>query len=186
MEKHENQRITLTKRLVQEAFLLLLKTTDIHKMSVRDLCAKAGINRTTFYNHYSCPYDVLKEMSQNYLNAIESTLNSAAIGDHEEAHQRVQIVFHYMEDHLELSRILINNNLDISFHERLFSLPKVTQLLEETLTCVEDQYEKEAIISFAISGSCKLIQDWINAESRISPDQEAKLVLRLAKRVCSV
>ncbi len=186
MKKQENQRITLTKRLVQEAFLLLLKTTSLQKMSVRDLCAKAGINRTTFYNHYGCPQDVLNEMSQNYLTDVEQTLNSVVIGNHEETHQRVEIVFHYMEEHLELSRILINNNLDSSFIEKLFSLPKIIELLEETLTKVENQYEKNAIISFAISGSVKLIQDWINTDNRISAKKEAHLVLKLSKRVCSV
>ena len=53
MEKKENQRITLTKRLLQEALLLMLRDESINKISVRDLCEKAGINRTTFYNHYS-------------------------------------------------------------------------------------------------------------------------------------
>lgn len=186
MKKQENQRITLTKRLVQEAFLLLLKTTSLQKMSVRDLCTKAGINRTTFYNHYSCPQDVLNEMSQNYLTDVEQTLNSVVIGNHEETHQRVEIVFHYMEEHLELSRILINNNLDSSFIEKLFSLPKIIELLEETLTKVENQYEKNAIISFATSGSVKLIQDWINTDNRISAKKEAQLVLKLSERVCSV
>ena len=59
MEKKENQRITLTKRLLQEALLLMLRDESINKISVRDLCEKAGINRTTFYNHYSCLFLIL-------------------------------------------------------------------------------------------------------------------------------
>ena len=44
-------RRTLTKRLIREALLELLKTKSIQKISVRELCDAAGINRTTFYNH---------------------------------------------------------------------------------------------------------------------------------------
>ena len=62
MKKKENQRIMLTKRLVQDALIILLRTTDISKISIRELCEKAGINRTTFYNHYGSQYDVLKDI----------------------------------------------------------------------------------------------------------------------------
>ena len=71
MEKKENQRITLTKRLLQEALLLMLRDESINKISVRDLCEKAGINRTTFYNHYSCPADVLNDISQSFMNGMK-------------------------------------------------------------------------------------------------------------------
>ena len=77
MEKKENQRITLTKRLLQDALINLLRTTDISKISIRELCEKAGINRTTFYNHYGSQYDVLKELSGNFLADIEAALTNA-------------------------------------------------------------------------------------------------------------
>ena len=77
MEKKENQRITLTKRLLQEALLLMLRDESINKISVRDLCEKAGINRTTFYNHYSCPADVLNDISQSFMNDIGRMLDEA-------------------------------------------------------------------------------------------------------------
>lgn len=163
----------------------LLQTTDISRISVRDLCEKAGINRTTFYNHYGCPFDVLKEMSQTYLADIEHTLNSGTTGEQADVNRRVEIVFGYILEHIELSKILINSNLDSHFSESLFSLPKVTQLLEQTLSSVQDAAEKASVIAFAISGSYKLIQDWVNAENRLPAEKEAQIVLMLAKRVCS-
>ena len=71
MEKRENQRITLTKRLLKEAFLEMFKTTSLDKIHVRALCEKAGINRSTFYKYYSSPYDLLEEMVTKYIEFIE-------------------------------------------------------------------------------------------------------------------
>ena len=51
MEK-QNQRIMLTKQLIHAAFLRLLRSKGIREISIRELCDEAGINRTTFYNHY--------------------------------------------------------------------------------------------------------------------------------------
>ena len=52
MARKENQRITLTKKLLQEGLLRLLETKRLDKISVTELCREAGINRATFYNHY--------------------------------------------------------------------------------------------------------------------------------------
>ena len=70
MEKRENQRITLTKRLLKEAFLEMFKTTSLDKIHVRALCEKAGINRSTFYKYYSSPYDLLEEIFKKELNTL--------------------------------------------------------------------------------------------------------------------
>ena len=72
LEKKENQRIMLTKRLLQTAFLKLLKVKPIHAISIRELCLEAGINRTTFYYHYGSQYDLLEDISRRFLASISS------------------------------------------------------------------------------------------------------------------
>lgn len=67
MYKLKNQCRTLTKRLLKESLIKLLKEKDIQKISITELCNEAGINRTTFYSHYSSQYDVLKDMETTIL-----------------------------------------------------------------------------------------------------------------------
>ena len=43
MEPKENQRIMLTKQLLQNALLKLLKTVPLHAISIRELCKEAGL-----------------------------------------------------------------------------------------------------------------------------------------------
>ena len=75
-EKKINQRVMLSKRLIKESLTELLKTKGIHNLSVRLLCETAGINRTTFYKYYGSQYDVLAEMEEELLEAI----NRSGIG----------------------------------------------------------------------------------------------------------
>lgn len=184
MDKKENQRIALTKRLVQEALLLLLQRKSIYQISIRELCEKAGINRSTFYNHYGSQYDVLAEMAQAYLVSIENAIGAVNIRDKQSVLQRVTLVFQHIADNIELSKMLINNNIDATFSERLFSLPKIEELLNNALSEMQDENEKQAVISFAIHGSYKLLQDWINTDDRPSPEAQAKCILTLAGKVC--
>ena len=174
----------LTKQLLQTAFLKLLKVKPIHAISIRELCAEAGINRTTFYNHYGSQYDLLGDISQRFLDAIAQCLKDADTNSQEGIQRRVTLVLHYIEDNLELSGLLLNNSLDPVFAERLFSLQQITDLLQlALLDCAEEQ-ERKATIAFAIHGGYKLLCDWINDPDRISPELQTERILRLARRVC--
>ena len=61
MAQKENQRIALTKKLLQEGLLRLLEVKTLDKISVTELCRESGINRATFYNHYTSPQDLRSE-----------------------------------------------------------------------------------------------------------------------------
>lgn len=51
MNKQES-RYAGTASLMDEALLLLLEQKDFDRITVKELCQKAGVNRTTFYLHY--------------------------------------------------------------------------------------------------------------------------------------
>lgn len=179
-----NQRVALTKQLIYKSFLTLLKKKSIRQISVRELCEEAGINRTTFYNHYGSQYDVMAEIADNYLNKISRMLESADVQDQESVQSRVALVLQYMQDELELSALLLNNNIDEGFAARLFSLPKIEDMLLAALAGIHDEKVKAATVAFAIYGGYKVLQDWINDAERIPPSQEAELLLELAGKVC--
>lgn len=49
----ENQRIAITKGLLKESLLHLLKKKKIDRITITELCQESGINRSTFYR-YAC------------------------------------------------------------------------------------------------------------------------------------
>lgn len=181
-----NQRVVQTKQRIYESFLKLLEVKSIHHISISELCKAAKINRTTFYNHYGSQYDVLKEMSDNYLNNIEQMIMEADAQNKSDIHYRVTLVLQYMLDNIQLSALLMNNNLDESFALRFFSLPEIGMMLDMRLSDINDTRIKSATISFAIYGSYKILQDWINDENRCIPSVAAALILNLAERVVMI
>ncbi|MGM9618884.1 MAG: TetR/AcrR family transcriptional regulator [Oscillospiraceae bacterium] len=178
------QRTALTKQRIHSAFLALLKQKSIRQISIRELCEKAGVNRTTFYNHYGSQYDVLAEIADGYLGEIARTIENADVRDKESVHSRVALVLRFMRENAELSSMLVNNNIDESFAQRLFSLPKIGDMLQTALADIRDEKVKAATIAFAIHGSYRVLQDWINDPEPASPDEEAELILGLAGGTC--
>lgn len=185
MEQKKNQRIRLTKKLLTDAFLTMLQERPVHAVSIRDLCEKAGINRTTFYHHYGSQYDLLNDIANRFLAQIAQQLAEADPENQESVQERVTRVFHYLEDNLSLSKLLLNSNADPSFAEKLFALPKIVDLMNASLKNCADPQKKHAMISFAIHGSYHLLQEWINSEQRLCAEAQAGIILGLARRVCN-
>ena len=46
-------RIRYTQRILKESFLILLKQKPVNKITVKEVCEMAELNRATFYAHYS-------------------------------------------------------------------------------------------------------------------------------------
>ena len=75
MNTKNNQRTRISKLLFRNALMDLLRQKgDIHKISVRELCEKAELNRSTFYSHYNEPKELLEELESELLTSTENHL----------------------------------------------------------------------------------------------------------------
>lgn len=183
MEKRENQRVKLTKRLIREALIEQLKSKSVERISVRELCVQAGINRSTFYAHYGSQTDVLSDIAAQYLRDISDAIASADVKDPADVTRRVTVVLEYIRNHIELSRMLIGNYVDRDFAMRLISLPKIQDMLSDALDGTQEQ-ERLDCMAFTVSGSYRLIEEWLNASDPVPPETEAQRILAIARRVC--
>lgn len=50
----------------------LLKTREIEKITVADICRLAEINRSTFYRHYETPYELLACLEDEMFEQLRS------------------------------------------------------------------------------------------------------------------
>lgn len=59
-----------TAELMDQALLLLLETKEYDYITVKEVCAKAGVNRSTFYLHYESLDDLLIESVEYITNKL--------------------------------------------------------------------------------------------------------------------
>jgi AcrR family transcriptional regulator len=176
-----NQRVMLTKRLIREALLEMLKTNNIKKISIRELCQVAGINRTTFYNHYGSQYDVLNEIAEMYIqNTSFAIIND--ISQNKGIDECLTQVLQYMKDNLEFAKLVFEqDNYDLITHITI-SLPQFDKMVIEHLPKDLDLDNKKATASFVQHGTVRLIKEWIFSDCLKSPQEETKLILDIVGR----
>lgn len=67
-------RIAKTKKGIINAFLELRSKKAIEKITVKELCEKAEINKSTFYTHFKDIYDLSEYLETQIANEVVSSL----------------------------------------------------------------------------------------------------------------
>lgn len=69
-------RILMTKRMITEALFSMLQEKDLNKITVKELCAAAHVNRGTFYKHYQDIYDLVEHLERETIGVLTANINS--------------------------------------------------------------------------------------------------------------
>lgn len=69
-------RVRYTVHMIQNVFLELLKEKPVAKITVKEICEHAEINRSTFYKHYQDVYDLMEKLENEAVEAFEKLLDS--------------------------------------------------------------------------------------------------------------
>ena len=174
-------RVERTKKRVHEALLELLRKGNINRISIRELCSLAEINRTTFYNHYGSQYDVLNEMAEEYIrNTSLDVMNEIASGRN--IAEALKEALKYMQDHLSFAQILLDAGHYDLMGYLLKYMPRFDEMVMRNLPAGIEEDEKRAIAVFTEYGAVRLLKEWIMAGCLKSPQEEAELILRIAGR----
>ncbi len=170
-----NQRVMLTKRLIKESLLDLLKKEDLYHISVKEICANSGINRSTFYAHYDSPRDVLLEIEREMAKEI---LSVGKVKHINELHQHLEMVCQYIYDHKDVQKIIMLNNTEDDIYHTLadatfgFSMPEAYLNKQSK----DDELDMRIQTIFLTSGIYQVLKSWIIDDIDKTPKELADVL----------
>lgn len=178
----ENQRIALTRRLLRDALLQLLREKPLEKISVSALCRTAGINRTTFYHHYQTPNDVLIAMENEIVEEIRQY--SAPVHSVQPAMQLGCDICNCLYRHADTLRVLFRCNIDAHLSTIISGMNQSLLMLQETQpdTIALDADSLRLTATFLGSGGYYLIRQWLLEEINKTPEEIAALLLGIISK----
>lgn len=175
---NQDARVRVTKEMLHRALLRMLKDRPIGAVSVKELCAEAGINRGTFYLHYGQPQDVLKEIENDFIAENMETFDR--FWDDGKNVGYLAKIYSCVLQNRELCRVLMGDNGDPQFMNSMRNLVK---------NGVVDEWQKEFpaydrerldfIFEYVFLGSMRLMLNWIDDDQDLSPSQFARRLERL-------
>lgn len=112
-------RIRYTKMIIRDSFVQALKTRPVNKITVKEVCELADINRTTFYKYYTDCFDLLKQIEDELIVELQQLVQ-------ESRHKSLTDIFTKILSKLResgsLYTAIFSENGDSSFPTRIFNL----------------------------------------------------------------
>ncbi|MDD7390885.1 MAG: TetR/AcrR family transcriptional regulator [Lachnospiraceae bacterium] len=177
MKKKENQRIALTKRLLRENLLELMKKKNIRHISVKELCEASGINRSTFYNHYSCPDDILTEIENTVLEDLETIWENEYAKGNWPLNKRIEALCTYITEHRDLFKLLLrDSDTSSGFPALLMNATHVRMTYDQVFAYAKNEDNKRLMTTFLTNGAYFLIRQWVLEDIPKTPKEIGDLV----------
>jgi AcrR family transcriptional regulator len=169
MKEKMNQRVALTRRLLRESFTDILKNKSIETISVSELCKHAGINRSTFYAHYSIPSDILDEMKKDFAAELAESLRN--VTNEMTPKERLIRICEYIHENRETEKtILLNSGDDEVLGAALASSFDIWGI---TLPFMDEKHldadMQRLVRSFYFHGIFRVIREWIRSDMGKTP-----------------
>ncbi|WP_410496250.1 TetR/AcrR family transcriptional regulator [Cellulosilyticum sp. ST5] len=180
-----SKRVLLTKGLVQNALIQMLKEAKINKITILELCQVAGINRTTFYKYYGSQYDVFDEIVKEYLQQTSFTVLEN-LSDGKSGYECLRETLQYIKDHHEFAKLMLQQDHYSLLSNIKYLFPQFDDIIINCLPETLDINTKNAIATYVQHGSVSILKEWVLSDCKVSPEEEAQLILYIAGRSMSI
>ena len=178
MNKNESKYFN-TAILFDEALIYLLEKKDIEYITVKEICTKAGVNRSTFYLHYESINDLVEETmkyinrkfedyfndnSKDFINKIKSS----SLEDLKLVEKKYLTPYlTFIKDNKKIFKASFNNPKGMNAFDKYNYLKDyILMLILERFNIPEK--ERNYLIAFYINGIMAIIKEWLNTNCEAS------------------
>ena len=176
---HKDRRTRLTKSLIRRAFTDLLAEKPLQRITVREVCQRAGVNRSTIYAHYTDLYDLLTRIEEEMLEDFQQALAPLLDPQLEEFPTPLQItteIYRCLKENADVCTVTLGENGDKDFALRLLSLGREICLKAYAKHFPEATTRQlEYFYAFASGGHMELLRKWVEEGMATSAEEMAQL-----------
>ncbi len=174
MNKKKNQRYQDMNIYMKAALLELMKENEFEKITVKCICERAGVNRGTFYAHYTDIYSMLNDaeayLSSELLRVMDEEARGADTPD-----PVLLVYLRYLREHRYACRIFLKsrNRLPI----RATIQPLWERLAPQRYQRVGLAHDALLYVYLAFEGSMmKVLRHWIETDCREKEEELSEIL----------
>lgn len=186
MNTKNNQRYRDMDQKMKTVLLHLLQTKDFEKITVREICEEAQVNRSTFYAHYQDIYEMMEQM--------EDRLNEELIERYKAIHldpnapfseEALMPLLTHIRDHQYFYRVVMPYRRDNP--TRMTANPIWRFLMDPSLerAGIESETDQEYYRIYFQTGSMMVIKHWIETGCTTPEEDIARLLCSCIPQIFS-
>ncbi len=168
-----DRRTAYTRRVLKEALLKMLEDRHLEDVTVKEICERADVNRTTFYRNFTDVYDLFEQTERELTEEAFASGNMAS-------------------DRYALLDVVYANQ---AFYREFFRAHLRSPLVEQTVEALGDEMRQElkrrgsydersfdVFYRYNVHGVVGVIGDWLEDGCRQSPQELGELLYSVVDR----
>lgn len=167
-----NRRTQMTRQLFRDALIELLQIKPFQKITVKEICEQADLNRTTFYLHYTDQEQLLDEIVAVFEESLKKYF--PPISDLTDRSRRLNDYLSYVKENYKIYRIIMSNDKAVSLRSRVLS-DLLTDKIKEHKANGRSPEEKY-VYYFILDGSISMVLHWIDNDFDLRPEDLARQI----------
>ncbi len=178
--RKQSRRVIKTKREIETAYLELLETKPQGKITVKEVCERAMVNRTTFYKYYEDADFLEKTIRSNMLDTVEKLLRDTIPGDRPDAYEFISRLISMMYHDVcfrKLPVLMREEAFERQFGLLLDSYYFIPRYGNEM---GGENWIRSTYVYWGIAG---LIRAWIDEGMEFPPEKISNSVIEFTRRV---
>lgn len=169
----DSRRVRMTKKILKDALLELMEDKHISRISIKEICELADVNRSTFYAHYDSQFALLDEIEKGIVDAtprINLYTDAPIQGE-------LRKFFEYLDENKRVCRILFKSSspkqLEIAILDKIFGK---TEEKPQWITGLDLHNPVHVKMLMSAFGGLAIVEKWIAGEFNCSADELADAI----------
>ena len=173
-----DERYSTAEDAIYDAFFLLLQTKDLNRITVSDVIKKAGIVRSTFYNHYeNIPALMVAAEDKTIRDIFEMMESFHPKSDRDMCRSYFLAICNYTRKNPFLANLLQSPRGDAFFEKAITMFHKyVAEVTQINVTATNDRTTFSYLIASSIGCTIGVLHKW-TAEDFATPADEIADIL---------
>ena len=185
-----DRRITKSKKALRGALISLMEERGFDGFTVNDLCARADLNRGTFYNHFRDKDDLLARLEDEVmadLDRLQGQMQSLTVRELMKYRVRkaplpfLVDLFGYLREQGDFLHAVLGPGGDVRFGPRLrdaVCMNLIQSILHERYRNNPEPFV-QYYVAFYASAYLGVIQRWLETGMRETSEEMALIAMRL-------
>lgn len=183
-----DSRVIRTKESIRDALVELIEEKCLELLTVKDITTRAKINRGTFYAHYQDKYDLIDKCEEEFMQEMAAMIleNVPNIVTEQGTNFPMTIpltilvsIFEHIDRNRRFMKAILGPKGDLSFQTKLKKFVWKTLFESNKNPLIKQEnflVPAEYLISYVASAHIGVIQQWLNSDSKESPQKMAHIL----------
>lgn len=175
MATKNNRRVLVTKKILKESLLTLMKEKPISKISIKEICDLSEMSRSTFYLHYQDQFELLTDIENEVLENTYEALDD--LKDVLNTIDSIEKFLNYVKSNKETFGVLLCQQSTEDFQNAIVN--KIGQHVKESLSDFTDTMKNSYLFVFLMQGCLQVIRTWIARDFDLSVPEMSQLIFEM-------